>query len=88
MTRQRGERRRGWEGNGERAERGELGGGKLCSHGVSGTLVRALEPAAGRPRLLAAAKLVGRTRWDSGRDGEEDRCCPQTAAWPQKRGRR
>ena len=44
-------------------ERGEsrargVGREKLCSHGVSGTLVRALEPAAGRPRLLAAAKLV------------------------------
>ena len=83
----------GRETSGMGRERGEsrargVGREKLCSHGVSGTLVRALEPAAGRPRLLAAAKLVGRTRRDSGRAGEEDGCCPQAAAWPQKRGRR
>ena len=54
----------GWE-RGESPERGELGGRSSAhtGHGAARTLVRALGT------LLAAAKLVGRTRWDSGRWG-------------------
>ena len=66
-------------GTGSKQSEGSWAGG-ICSHGAARTLVRALEPAVRLPRLLAAAKLVGRTRQGSEK-GWWERCTVDVVGW-------